>query len=174
MKEMLEDMKTYGAFADAQTHVFHMGNATRNHVFHGDNVIRACPTSANHNPSFSWEKCDTIPSVLREKMLIEHVVLAHQAWRLQAGKYTLLRQKVLEIGSTSRVISAFLASVVHASSIQHGSQDVADQIFENVKLGKLLFCLFFWSPSTDRHGTPCILRTDRQCNDPSQNTSDSR
>ena len=62
-----------------------------------------------------------------------------QPWRLQVGKYTLLRQKVLEMGSTSQVISAFLASVVHASSIQHGSQDVADQIFENVKLGKLLF-----------------------------------
>ena len=62
-----------------------------------------------------------------------------QLWRLQVGKYTLLRQKVLEMGSTSQVISAFLASVVHASSIQHGSQDVADQIFENVKLGKLLF-----------------------------------
>ena len=26
----------------AQTHVFHMGNAARNQVFHGDNVIRAC------------------------------------------------------------------------------------------------------------------------------------
>ena len=69
----------------------------------------------------------------------DHVPLAHQVWRLQVGKYTLLRQQVLEIGSTSQVMSAFLASVVHASSIQHGSQDVADQIFENVKLGKLLF-----------------------------------
>ena len=26
MREMLEDMKTYSAFADAQTHVFQMGN----------------------------------------------------------------------------------------------------------------------------------------------------
>ncbi len=40
---------------------------------------------------------------------------------------------------TSQAISTFLARVVHVSSIQHGRQDVADQIFENVKLGKLLF-----------------------------------
>ena len=40
---------------------------------------------------------------------------------------------------TSQAISTFLARVVHVSSIQHGSQDVARQVFENVKLGKLLF-----------------------------------
>ena len=54
---------------------------------------------------------------------------------------------VLDIRSTSQVISTFLASVVHASSIQHDGQDVDGRRFENVKICQLLFL----DPHQDRH-----------------------
>ena len=49
--EMKDTETSQLACADTQTHVFHVGNTARNRVFHGDNPIRACPTSANHNLS---------------------------------------------------------------------------------------------------------------------------
>ena len=35
--EMLDTETSQLACADTQTHVFHVGNTARNHVFHGDN-----------------------------------------------------------------------------------------------------------------------------------------
>ena len=44
--EMLDTETSQLACADTETHVFHVGNTARNHVLHGDNPFRACPTSA--------------------------------------------------------------------------------------------------------------------------------